>query len=74
MRLPARHLIPAALASVLLTGCFSSASTGGDGDGKRGILQHMAVSRRLLAEHRKAAKGKLDLIIGVSAPRKNTGT
>ncbi|MFI6439656.1 ABC transporter substrate-binding protein [Streptomyces sp. NPDC050759] len=35
MRLPARHLIPAALASVLLTGCFSGTSAGGDGDGKR---------------------------------------
>ncbi|WP_405528114.1 ABC transporter substrate-binding protein [Streptomyces canus] len=31
MRLSARHLVPAALASVLLTGCFSSASAGGDG-------------------------------------------
>ncbi|MFJ9007200.1 ABC transporter substrate-binding protein [Streptomyces canus] len=35
MRLSARHLVPAALASVLLTGCFSSASAGGDGDGRR---------------------------------------
>ncbi|MDH6548500.1 ABC transporter substrate-binding protein [Streptomyces sp. SAI-041] len=36
MRLPARHLLPAALAStLLLTGCFSGASAGGDGTGKR---------------------------------------
>ncbi|WP_053851405.1 ABC transporter substrate-binding protein [Streptomyces sp. NRRL B-24085] len=36
MRLPARHLLPVALAStLLLTGCFSGASAGGDGAGKR---------------------------------------
>jgi len=34
VRLPARHLLPAALASTLLTGCFSGAATE-SGDGKR---------------------------------------
>ncbi|MEU9170211.1 ABC transporter substrate-binding protein [Streptomyces sp. NPDC048420] len=39
MRLPARHLIPAALASTLLTGCFSDTSAEGDnaGDGGKRI-------------------------------------
>ncbi|MEU6374626.1 ABC transporter substrate-binding protein [Streptomyces sp. NPDC046909] len=35
MRLPARHLVSAAVASALLTGCFSGAATESDGDGKR---------------------------------------
>ncbi|WP_405869186.1 ABC transporter substrate-binding protein [Streptomyces sp. NBC_00005] len=38
MRLPARRLLPAialTAASALLTGCFSGASTEGDGDGRR---------------------------------------
>ncbi|KKD04602.1 ABC transporter substrate-binding protein [Streptomyces sp. WM6386] len=33
MRLPARHLFTAAVASTLLTGCFSGASAEGEGDG-----------------------------------------
>ncbi|WP_327719559.1 ABC transporter substrate-binding protein [Streptomyces sp. NBC_00490] len=33
MRLPARHLFSAAVASALLTGCFSGASAEGEGDG-----------------------------------------
>ncbi|MEU0028354.1 ABC transporter substrate-binding protein [Streptomyces sp. NPDC006335] len=36
MRLPARHLIPAALASTLLTGCFSGTSAGGGGAEEHG--------------------------------------
>ncbi|MFF4274836.1 ABC transporter substrate-binding protein [Streptomyces sp. NPDC001536] len=35
MRLPARHLFSAAVASTLLTGCFSGAATEGEGDGQR---------------------------------------
>jgi peptide/nickel transport system substrate-binding protein len=49
VRLPARHLFSAALASALLTGCFSGASAEGDGDGKRVRLAMMQPPRSALS-------------------------
>ncbi|MEU5318253.1 ABC transporter substrate-binding protein [Streptomyces sp. NPDC021056] len=51
MRLPARHLFSAAVASTLLTGCFSGASAEGegDGDGKRVRVAMMLPPRSALS-------------------------
>ncbi|MFF1297883.1 MULTISPECIES: ABC transporter substrate-binding protein [unclassified Streptomyces] len=53
MRLPARHLFSAAVASTLLTGCFSGASAegegDGDGDGKRVRVAMMLPPRSALS-------------------------
>ncbi|GAA3818181.1 ABC transporter substrate-binding protein [Streptomyces coacervatus] len=45
MRLPTRHLLSAAVASTLLTGCFSGTSAEGDGDGSRIRLAMMQPPR-----------------------------
>ncbi|MDQ1067443.1 hypothetical protein [Streptomyces canus] len=55
MRLPARHLIPAALASVLLTRLFLEYVRRGDGDGKRLCVTMMLPPRSGDAAHQHAA-------------------
>lgn len=49
MRLPARHLLPAALASTLLTGCFSGTSAEGGDGGKRVRVAMMQPPRSALS-------------------------